>query len=181
MRVYFDPLDGRVLYTFKGLESRAPLSGDFIEVADQLLDPLESWKVQGGQLVMTSISGITLRKIDEVNQAIGAIRMTFITQLPGQDLIYKEKELEAVRFLSFDPTPTDLTQYPFLAAEVGSTAPTAFEVAQVYLNLAAQLRQVGSILEQARIGAIVLLEQATTEAETQAIMAGFHASLAQFS
>ena len=91
--------------------------------------------------------------IAEVNEVIGNIRLLYITDAPGQEMIYSAKEAEAIAFLAEDPAPTDLTPYPFIAAEVGSTASTATEVATVFSTLAAQWRAVGATLEGIRIEA----------------------------
>jgi hypothetical protein len=49
----------------------------------------------------------------------------------------------------------------------------ASQVAQVYANLAAFWRQVGSELEQLRLGTIAGIEGATDQAGIDAILAGF--------
>ena len=89
--------------------------------------------------------------LNTVSQVLTDARKRFITDLPGQDMIYLRKEQEAKAFLLANPTPSDLTPYPFIANEVGVTAPTAYGVAQVFSGLAAAWLYVGSELEGIRI------------------------------
>lgn len=88
-----------------------------------------------------------------VNAAIGSARGLFITTIPGQEMIYMGKEAEAKAYLAQDPAPTDLTDYPFIASEVGITAPDAAGVAQVYIAMANLWRPIGSALEAIRLAA----------------------------
>ncbi|MEL6889496.1 MAG: hypothetical protein AAFO86_12425 [Pseudomonadota bacterium] len=111
------------------------------------------------------------KAIAAVNAAASTVRLRFVTDIPGQELIYSEKRTEAVAFVAITPTPVDLTAYPFIAGEVGITAPTAYEVAQLYLNLAAQWRQAGSALETIRLGAVQSIETATAQSQIDAALA----------
>lgn len=126
------------------------------------------------------LAEMKVRSIEEVNRGIETIRKRFITPIVGQELIYQEKEAEAKRYLAADPEPVDLTEFPFIAAEIGATAPTAGEVAQLYLNLGAQWRVIGAQLEQVRLGTIAQIEQATTPGSVTAILALFDLTLEAF-
>lgn len=118
--------------------------------------------------------------IDQINASADAVRRKYITAITGQDMVYKEKEGEAIRYVAENPEPTTLDNYPFIAAEVGVTAATAYEVAQVYLNSAAQWRQIGAALENARLGAIAAAETATTRASVEAAVADFEQAASAF-
>lgn len=98
--------------------------------------------------------------IDQVNALAEVVRAIFVTNIIGQEMIYIRKEEEARAYLSADPEPEDLTDYPFIAAEIGSTGETAHQVAQVYVNLANQWAQLGSEMERARISSINYIESA---------------------
>ena len=108
--------------------------------------------------------------IAAVNEAASAVRLQLGTDIPFQDLVYAEKRAEAIAFVAAIPEPTDLTPYRFIEAEVGITAPTAAEVAQVYLNLNELWRQAGSALEGIRLGAVASIEAATSQAEIDAAL-----------
>lgn len=169
MRLYYDPATGQPTHTFEGEDDLAP-AGDWIDIG-ALEYPLSSYQVEAGQLVDGDLAPARSAAIARVNAAAAQVRARYMTQLPGQEMIYLEKEAEAQRFLAADPTPTDLTDFPFLAAETGFTAPTAAEVAQVYIARAGTYRQVGAQLEGTRMEAIATIEAATLRAEIQAAAA----------
>ena len=96
--------------------------------------------------------------IARINAASGLARQQFITTCPGQDMIYIAKEREALAYLA---APTaDLTAYPLLAAEIGVTAPTAWELAQVWANVSVYWRGVAARIEGVRMRAIAAIEAA---------------------
>lgn len=100
-----------------------------------------------------------------VNETRGAARTRFITALPGQDMVYIEKEREARDWVaaraenSNAPDPAD---YPHLSREVGATAPNMDTVAQVYLNMAAMFRVFSAIIEGEAMAVLAEVEAATT-------------------
>ncbi|MCL7466346.1 hypothetical protein [Phaeovulum sp. NW3] len=118
--------------------------------------------------------------IRSVNAACGAVRARFVTQLPGQEMIYLRKEAEARAFIA-DPAP-DLAAYPFISAEVGITPPggTALHVAQTYLAMSAQWQAIGAALEQIRLGSIGQIEAAATEAAITAALSAVQTALEGF-
>ena len=117
------------------------------------------------------------RTVAAINSAVGDVRAMYITVAPGQEMIYQAKEAEAKDFVAQPTTPTDLTPYPFIAAEVGTTAPDAPSVAQVFLNLADQWRALGARLEQARIHFIDQVRAQTTISGVDGALANFKLTL----
>lgn len=115
------------------------------------------------------------KAIQRINSACGKKRQNYITDITGQELIYSAKETEAKAYLASDPEPTDLTDYPFIASEIGTTAETAYGVAQVISNLAAAWRVIGSGIESVRVFRNEAVRQATTESE---VTAQYEAALA---
>lgn len=106
-----------------------------------------------------------------INAAAGRARLAYITDIPGQEALYMLKQMEATEFLSAaDPDPED---YPLVAAEVGITADTPYEVAQVYANLAAYYRHVAAQLEHARLGHVLRAETAPDEQTAGAVVEEF--------
>ena len=103
--------------------------------------------------------------VASINTLIGNIRAEYITVIPGQEMIYGDKEKEAIAFLAEPTIPSDLTPYPFIEGEVGLTAPSAYEVAQVFVNKAAMWRPLGAQLEQLRVGYGNAIYAATTKQE----------------
>jgi hypothetical protein len=111
-----------------------------------------------------------------VNKAASTARSQYITVIPGQEMIYLAKEAEAVRYLS--ETPATLAGFPMLAAEVGITAPTAYELAQLWANMSALWRGIAAQIETARLGAIYQIETAPDAAAVDAIVAAAVSALA---
>lgn len=111
-----------------------------------------------------------------INAAVAATRSTFITDLPGQEMIYLGKEAEARRWLAA-PTP-DLADYPFLTAEVGISAPTAQDLATLWVTLGAQWRAVAALIEGLRLTATAAVAAALTPQEAEAAASVIPAQLA---
>lgn len=112
-----------------------------------------------------------------INAAAGALRETFITSIPGQEMLYLAKEAEA-RAWTADPAP-DMADYPLLSAEIGPglTAPDAGQLAQLWLTLGHQWRVVAAQIETARLGAVYAVEQAPDETAIAAIEAAYQGAL----
>lgn len=114
--------------------------------------------------------------IREIAAIRGAARLAYITDLPGQDMLYIAKMEEARAFIAeAEPDPAD---YPLIASEVGVTAPTAEEVAQVFLNLNALWRLAAGAIDAACFGAEAAVYAATTATEIDAALIALAAQLA---
>ena len=111
-----------------------------------------------------------------INAAAGPIRRLYVTDIPGQEALYLMKEAEARAWVaSADPDPM---QFPLISAEVGITAPSADEVAQVYLNLAGIYTAAAAQLETVRLGHIAQAEAAPTPGAAAAVADAFRALFA---
>lgn len=92
---------------------------------------------------------------------------------PGKDGVYITKLSEARLWLA-DGQPEDLAQYPYLQAETGITAPTTYELAQIWLNrndlwvmvLAPAIERREQIAKRA-------IDRATSPAQLDAIVAAW--------
>lgn len=110
-----------------------------------------------------------------VNQRVGRARQKFITDLPGQDMIYLRKEREAVAYLAAsDPT---LAEYPMISAEVGVTAETAYQVAQVWIYMSQTWQAVAAELETIRLTATNAIVAAADETAVAVAIAAFEVAL----
>lgn len=137
----------------------------------QWTDPRTSADLQAelAQARLAAVAGI--------NAIAGEVRRRYVTDIPGQDALYLLKEAEARAWVaSADPDPA---QHPLIAAEIGITAPSGDEVAQVYLNLAGLYVAVAAQLETARLGHIALAEAAPDVASAEATAQAFMAILQQ--
>ena len=139
-------------------------------------------------VIRKDIAALRRAGIAEVNRLVGAVRASFVTVIPAQDMVYLEKAAEARRFLAAYPTPggragarstpIPALGFPFVLAEVGITAPTAYEIAVVYVTGAAAFRAAGAALETVRLGTVAAIEAAETPAAIDAIVANCAALLA---
>jgi hypothetical protein len=92
-----------------------------------------------------------------------AARLRYITAGSGQAMTYQQKAQEASEVLSLVGSgEVDETQFPLLSAEVGITAPTLIEVAQVVDYAYQTWRVVGAQIEALRLGGKSAVSAATT-------------------
>lgn len=116
---------------------------------------------------------ISMRKdfVSKVNEAIGNVRLKYITDIPGQALIYNAKEAEAIaaneELINNSGTIADLTKYPFIQEESVVTNQTFQEVVTSVLTNAALWRGVGVQLENYRMSYNSLINSSTTEVEME--------------
>lgn len=105
----------------------------------------------------------------------GQARLAYITDIPGQDAIYIAKLEEARAWLAAaDPA---LADYPLIASEVGVTAPTAYEVAQIFLNLNALWVQVAAAIDGGCFATEAAVQAATTPEEVAVAVAALNDQL----
>jgi hypothetical protein len=136
---------------------------------------LDGWKVIGGALVQVSIDPIKAAARSEISQKIAATRAQYLTVLPGQDMIYLRKEAEAVAYLAAsDPS---LAEYPMIAAEVGVTAETAYQVAQVWIYMSQSWQAFAASLEAIRLTAANAIAAAASAEAIAEALAAFEAAL----
>jgi hypothetical protein len=99
--------------------------------------------------------------------------------IPVQDMLYLRNEEEARRYLAASRPPDTLADYPFIAAEVGITAATPSGLASLWLTMAAQLAQIGSVIKTLRLGALARIEAARSPGATRAVVAVFKTGVAE--
>ena len=128
-------------------------------------------------MIAAKLQAAKTAAIGRINAAAGDLRRSFITSIPGQEMLYLAKENEARLYIA-DPAP-DMADYPLTAAEIGPglTAPDAWSLAQIWLNMGAQWRAVGAQIETVRLGAVYAIEAAVDETEIAAIEAAYQGSL----
>lgn len=114
----------------------------------------------------------------QVDQEVGNLRLEYITDIPGQEMIYQAKEAEALAFKAIDPVPTDLTMYPYISGEAAALNVSATEVADQYIALSIQWRAVGAQLEALRIGYKAAIQVSTTTAQVDVALTAFEAAVA---
>lgn len=158
------------IYWKDGIQT-LPLKPDrwsvFDTVSETWVDPVD----------VETLTRVVQKATLEINQASDWARTSYVTNITGQDSIYGRKKEEAVAFLAASPQPTDLTPYRFLAKETGLTAPTAYELAQLWLNMDDFWSQKAADLEEIRMTAIYALNDAQTANEIETIKEAAKADL----
>ncbi len=95
-------------------------------------------------------------------------RLKYITPGEGQAMTYQQKVDEARAFkAASNPKAAD---YPVLSSEVGITAETLSEVADIVLAAFALWQQIGAAIEAVRLGAKRDIDAAADEAAARAIV-----------
>ncbi len=122
--------------------------------------------------------------VERVNRMAGDLRRRIYTDIPGQDALYLEKRAEALAYVAATlaqggTEPALLDAYPLLASEVGITAPSAWQLAQLWLNRSDQFKRVGAATEQARMRAIAAIATAPDFTSLEAIEADFTEGLSR--
>lgn len=159
-----DDIDANDLYIKDGLiKVRSVCPGDYhsFDISS------ETW-VDDTLLRLPEIKSKALRV---VNDKCSTIRSLYITDVKGQEVVYTMKRDEAVSYLN-DSDP-DLSDYPLIAAEIGITAPTAYEVAQVYINMNTMFVETLAALENIRLTTGVTIENATEKTSVDTALANF--------
>lgn len=125
--------------------------------------------------VLADLQAAQAEAVAKVNAAVGQVRRRFVTDIPGQDMLYLRKEAEAARWIS-DPEP-DLADYPLIAAEIGITAEDGDQMAQIWINMADLWAGIAAQLETLRLGHIAQVEVAADQAGIEAALSAFQQAL----
>lgn len=104
----------------------------------------------------------------QIDVAAERERLKYITPGNGQAMTYQQKVDEARAFkIASNPKTAD---YPVLSSEVGITAETLSEVADIVLAAFAQWQLIGAAIESIRLGAKRDIEAAADEPAARAIV-----------
>ncbi|MDD1499632.1 hypothetical protein PVA19_14505 [Agrobacterium sp. CNPSo 3708] len=113
-----------------------------------------------------SLADLKARLKASIDDTAEAERRKYITQGAGQAMTYMRKADEASRYIA--ATNPDASGYPLLSAEVGITAPTMQEVAQVVHAAYSQWQIISAAIEAARLATKAAIESSETIEEAQA-------------
>jgi len=102
------------------------------------------------------------KAVANVEQQAESVRGRFVTLGSGQAMTYDEKYQEAVAFLA-DPD-IDPSEVGHIYREVGTTGQTAYEVAQVVVNMRGLWKLISPIIEGARLEAKAAIAEANSPA-----------------
>lgn len=99
------------------------------------------------------------------------VRARFAT--PGKHVIYDKKLQEAQRYIeamASNKPPTDLKKFPYLRREVGLTAPTPLELAQLWVGMNAAWDEVSPLIEEISLRGKYAVKAAKSQEEVDTIV-----------
>lgn len=108
-----------------------------------------------------------------LNDMFNAVRCRYVSPLAGQDFVYAQKVQDAAIYLSRakDAADVDMSDLPFLTAEMHVNDMTADQTAQVFLNNKHYVRTALAELEYIRADVAIHLLRANTVAQVDACVA----------
>lgn len=179
-----------------GVVNIAPINTNYIEIEDHI-NPNDLYTKDGLIRVRSTCPGeyysfdtvseswvddslarlpeIKSKALRFVGEECSKVRSLYITDISGQEMIYTMKRDEAVAYLN-DSNPI-LSNYPLISAEIGITATTAYEVAQVYINMSNMFTQALAALENIRLIAVSTINSATEKTGVDTALEDFSAGL----
>lgn len=98
----------------------------------------------------------------EIDRQAGDVRSRFITVVPGQDMVYQEKRLEAEQ-VAANPEISPAA-VPHIAAEAALNGVSLLDQAAVVLTMAEQWTMLSALIEARRHAAKAAVDAATTPA-----------------
>ncbi|UWF67372.1 MULTISPECIES: hypothetical protein [unclassified Brucella] len=117
---------------------------------------------------LVSLAAVKSALKRQIDAAAEIERLKYITPGAGQAMTYQQKVNEAQAYkAASNPKAAD---YPILSSEVGITAETLSEVANVVLAAFAQWQHIGAAIESIRLGAKRDIDAAQDEAAARAIV-----------
>ena len=141
----------------------------------------ETWlDLRAPHQILHDLADAQGRAIQQINRIRGETRQRFITSIPGQDMVYMEKERSARAWMAeFQATGVEPPSeaYPAISAEIGLTGETAFQVAYIYIHKSEEWRQLSPIIERVSIKYLNLTEKLHTVEELDALSAQYQAEM----
>jgi len=135
-------------------------------------------KVKALYPLSQSLGEIKSDVVTQINRKIGEIREKYITLVPGQELVYAQKNLEVIRYSS-DLTPAG-SNYPYIQSEADATGKTLNQAYNVIRTINQTWTTVSAQLEGIRRHAVVDVVNAINGAEIQAAVDTFKTSILPF-
>lgn len=160
MRVYYDPKTDRALYTIISTNQQALPAGSWVEAKDDPYFDVTKHSVKNGVCVLTSLKPVQDEAIEVINRLVEDARQKSEPASSGQEQIHRAKKEEAVAYLALPEEPENLIDFPLLSGEVGITAPDAYSLAQLWLNMDAVKARKNADLEKVRIVAVQEVREA---------------------
>lgn len=97
-----------------------------------------------------------------IDLTTGTVRLRYITDIPGQDMVYQEKHAQAVAFVAANYPTETLSDYPFIQVEAAAKNITPKQVADTIIATKSAWVAKSAEIEQIRITGKLNIIAATT-------------------
>lgn len=114
----------------------------------------------------TDLTPLRVAATARVDLSAGEVRKLFITDVPGQDMVYQQKLTEA-EMVTADPAVPP-AQVPHIASEAQLNGISLLDQAAIIVTMSHQWRQVSSVIEATRLAAKQAILDARSPAEIEA-------------
>ena len=164
MREVDQPVDPSAYYWKGELRALPERPGDwarFDTVSEQWIDQVDA----------VSVTTAKRKAVAEINRVVGWARQQFVSSQTGQDTVYEEKAKEGRRYILQVLEPLNLSDFPMLENEVGVTAPTAYELAQIWVNRNDMDRSSLALIEGVKFRHLDQLSSAQSTASVASVLA----------
>lgn len=118
-------------------------------------------------LLSKNLAPLKAAALARIDASAGAYRLNFITDAPGQQMVYQEKREEAEKVVADYPNVSPGT-VPHIAREAAMNDVDLLQMAIVVLTMAEQWRDVSASIENTRLIAKKAVADATTPAQIEA-------------
>ncbi|RUU75711.1 hypothetical protein [Mesorhizobium sp. M7A.F.Ca.MR.362.00.0.0] len=98
----------------------------------------------------------------KIDDGAGEVRKRFITAVPGQEMVYQQKRLEAEQLMANPDIAT--AEIPHIAAEAALNNITSYDQAVVVLTMSEQWTTVSAQIETMRLAAKAAVARAANPA-----------------
>lgn len=108
---------------------------------------------------------------DRIDEKADEVRARFAT--PGKHVIYDKKLQEARRYveaINSNNPPTNLKKFPYLRKEVGVTAPTPLELANLWITMNDSWDEISPLIEEISLRGKYAVKSAKSQDEIDEIL-----------
>ncbi|QPC91456.1 hypothetical protein [Mesorhizobium sp. INR15] len=114
-------------------------------------------------LLSKNLEPLRAAAMSEIDVSAGEFRKLFITSIPGQEMVYQQKRVEA-ELLITDPATAHAT-IPHIVAEASLNGIEPFDQAVIVLTMAEQWTVLSAQIEAKRLGAKAAVRVASNPAQ----------------
>ncbi|TPJ51657.1 MULTISPECIES: hypothetical protein [unclassified Mesorhizobium] len=113
-------------------------------------------------LLSKNLTPLRAAAVEKIDNSAGEVRKLFITSVPGQEMVYQQKRVEAELLMAqLDISPSEI---PHITAEAALNGITPYDQAVIVLTMSEQWTAISAQIETMRLAAKAAVAQATNPA-----------------